>query len=464
MKGSPRLGNEAPPSRARRRGTSRRKFDYLAMDDDGREMRGTIEAADEVEAVSKLKTQDLFPIEVWESKSKREKSAKREKGSPKAKGLAKREQKATTSQKSMGARITEALGMGDVIRTKQLCIMTRQLATMLDAGLPLLLSLRTLEEQCGSSYRQKPMRRILRDLVNRVESGMSLSEALGYHPRSFSRLYVGLVRAGEASGAMEEVLGRLAEYIEKSERMKKKIKGGMTYPVVVLMIAGTITFGLMVGVVPKFAEMFDEILEGIPLPTLTKIVIGISNLLMHNIGLVVGGFFGVVIFAKVFLSTKFGKYLFDWAMVSMPPINFLVVKVVVGRFCSTLGTLLDAGVPILDALQIVQETATNILMSTTIQRIYTAVGEGEKVATQLEQAKLFPGMVVRMIDIGEQTGALPDMLKRIARNYDEEVDTALESMIALIEPFMICFLAVVVGGIVLALFLPLIKIIEVLGG
>jgi len=454
MKGS------TPPRIMQGGGGRQLKFDYLAMDGDGREMRGSIEAGDEVEAVAKLKTQDLFPIEVWESKGKKDRKAKKVKP---AKGMAKREQRAASGKASLGKRIATAIGLIDLIRTKQLCTMTRQLSTMLDAGLPLLLSLRTLEEQCGKARAHAPMRRILHDLVMKVESGMSLSEALGAHPKSFNRLYVGLIRAGEASGAMEEVLLRLAEYIEKSERMRKKIKGGMTYPVAVLTIASGITMGLMVGVVPKFAEMFDEILEGIPLPFLTQIVIGISDLLMHNIPLVFGGMFCVFFFGKMFLSTKVGTLFFHWCMVTLPPFSGLIIKIIIGRFCSTLGTLLNAGVPILDALQIVKETSTNILMTNTIQRIHTAVSEGEKVAEQLEGAKLFPGMVVRMIDIGEQTGALPDMLQRIAHNYDEDVDTALEAMISLIEPIMICFLAVVVGGIVLALFLPLIKIIESLG-
>lgn len=461
MKGKSSFDDSLPPPQMHTGEEPKGKFEYLAMDQDGREMRGTIDAADETEAVAKLKIQNLFPIEVWTNKAKA-RPVKKAKAAAKT-GLGKREQKAVTTKSGLSKRISDAIGLGDVIKVKQLCIMTRQLATMLDAGLPLLLSLRTLEEQCGKGFRNRPMKRILHDLVMKVESGMSLSEALAFHPKSFSRLYVGLIRAGEASGAMEEVLGRLAEYIEKSERMKKKIKGGMTYPTVVLVIAGGITFGLMVGVVPKFAEMFDEILEGIPLPLLTQWVIAISDVLMHNFGLVVGGFFGFVIFAKTFLKTKVGSYMFDWWMVTMPPFKGLVVKIAVGRFCSTLGTLLDAGVPILDALNIVRETSTNVLMATTVQKIYTAVGEGEKIATQIEHARLFPGMVVRMIDIGEQTGALPDMLKRIARTYDEEVETALEAMISLIEPFMICFLAVVVGGIVMALFLPLIKIIESLG-
>lgn len=452
-----RQGSSIPRRQAR--GLDRADFEYLAMDGAGRELQGTISATDDVEAVAKLKKQGLFPIEVWESKEHKPRQQ-----SAKSARKTKAQRKGTASKdEPLGVRFAKAIGMVPVIKTKILCIFTRQLATMLDAGLPLLLSLRTLYEQCGRSVRYRCLKKILKDVVRDVEGGMSLSEALEFHPRSFSRLYVGLVRAGEASGAMEEVLNRLAEYIEKSERMKKKVKAGMTYPVVVLTIAVAITLGLMIFIVPRFAEMFDELLEGVPLPGLTLMVVGISNMLVSNAKGLFGSLFVLAFLAKLILRTKWGTYMFDWAIVTVPPINGLVVKTSVGRFCATLGTLLDAGVPILDALQIVGETSTNEIMRRTVHRVYNSVTEGEKFATPLEGAKLFPGMVVRMIDIGEQTGSLPDMLKRIARNYDEEVENTLEALISLIEPLMIVFLAVVIGGIVMALFLPLIKIIEQLG-
>jgi type IV pilus assembly protein PilC len=438
--------------------SARIKFEYLAMDGNGRELRGTIMAADDIEAVAKLKKQKLFPIEVWKSRTRRAKEKKVRSAAP-----PRRDDHAVSQDMSKGARFLRALGVGHVLKAKILCMFTRQLATMLDAGLPLLLSLRTLYEQCGKSFRYRSLKKILAELVSHVESGMALSEALLFHPRSFSKLYTGLVRAGEASGAMEEVLGRLADYIEKTERMKKKIKAGMTYPLVVLTIAIAITLGLMIGVVPKFAEMFDEILEGIPLPLLTQFVITISNLLMNHVWAVFGTIFGAAILVRVMVGTRVGKYAFDWWLINMPPFSGLVRKIAIGRFCSTLGTLLDAGVPILDALQIAEDTATNEIMATTVRRVHMAVAEGERVATPLEMSRIISGMVVRMIDVGEQTGALPDMLKRIARTFEEEVEATLEALISLIEPIMICFLAVIIGGIVLALFLPLIKIIETLG-
>ncbi len=447
--------NITPPRQADK-AEKKTKFDYLAMDGVGRELRGVIAAADEIEAVAKLKKQGLFPIEVWENKRK---------GPPVGASASHKAARGggAASQEALGPRLLKAIGLASVIKVKFLCIFTRQLSTMLDAGLPLLLSLRTLQEQCGKSFRYRSLKKILQDIVGKVEEGVPLSEALQEHPRSFNRLYVGLVRAGEASGAMEEVLNRLAEYIEKTEKMKKKVKAGMAYPVVVLTIASCITLGLMIFIVPKFAEMFNEILEGIPLPKLTLIVISISDILVANVQYLVGGIFVSLFLIKIFLKTKVGGYLFDWLAVTLPPLNDLVMKTTVGRFCGTLGTLLDAGVPILDALQIVGQTSTNVIMRNTVAKLYNSVSEGERIAIPLEKVKLFPGMVVRMIDVGEQTGALPNMLKRIARNYEEEVERTLESLISLIEPLMIVFLAVVVGGIVLALFLPLIKIIECLG-
>jgi len=445
-------------------------FEYLAMDDNGRELRGQLRATDDIEAVAKLRRQHLFPIEVWRSRrdGADTATAKRERKELKAKieqarAERPRLEKAVSTTPSRGSSLLQRLGMAPVLKPKLLALFTRQLSTMLDAGLPLLMSLRTLHEQYRKGLRYRTMHRLAGDLARKIEAGMSLSEALAYHPGSFNRLYIGLVRAGEASGALNEVLNRLAEYIEKTERLKKKIKAGMTYPVVVLVIALTITFGLMVGVVPKFAEMFDQILEGTPLPTITMVVIGISRMLLDHLWVMVGVAVGMVMALRIFVSTRVGKRIFDWCIITLPPFGVLVNKIAIARFCSTLGTLLDSGVPILDALRIVQEASTNEVVVRTLERLYAAVAGGEKLATPLEHARIFPGMVVRMIEVGEQTGSLPTMLKRIGKTFEEEVEMALEALVSLIEPLMICFLAIVVGSIVMALFMPLIKIIEVLG-
>jgi len=320
-----------------RRGVEKLLFEYLAMDDNGRELRGQVRATDDLDAVAKLRKQRLFPIEIWRSrkdapdpavaKQRKEVAAKNKQdaaGGGMRKGLVRKE--------STGNAFLARLGLGFVMKPKILAMFTRQLATMLSAGLPLLLSLRTLNEQCGKRRRYRSMRVITGDLVRKIEAGMSLSEALEFHERSFNRLYIGLVRAGEAAGALEEVLVKLAEYIEKAERLKKKIKAGMTYPVVVLVIAMSITLGLMVGVVPKFAEMFDEILEGIPLPFLTQMVIGLSDLLVHNIIIMIGVGVAGLIGLRFFFGTETGKKMFDWYIITLPPLSPLVAKIAVARF------------------------------------------------------------------------------------------------------------------------------------
>ncbi len=446
-------------------GTEKVVFEYLAMDDNGRELRGQVRAADDIEAVAKLRNQHLFPIEVWRSRKDSPDAAAKQKKQAKAKAKAvqPRLEKAVSNKESRGGTLLSRFGLSNAVRPRMLALFTRQLATMLDAGLPLVLSLRTLNEQYSRGWRYRALRAVSGDLARKIEAGMSFSESLSYHPRSFSRLYVGLVRAGEASGSLNEVLTRLAEYIEKTERLKKKIKAGMTYPVVVLVIALGITLGLMIGVVPKFAEMFDQILEGIPLPMLTQVVIGSSTLLMNHLTALVIMLVVSVVGLKVFVGTRVGKNVFDWYVITMPPTGSLVSKIAIARFCSTLGTLLDSGVPILDALQIVRDASTNEVLVRAVTRLQAAVAGGEKLATPLEKAPIFPGMVVRMIDVGEQTGSLPTMLKRIGKTYEEEVEMALEALVSLIEPLMICFLAVIIGSIVMALFLPLIKIIETLG-
>jgi type IV pilus assembly protein PilC len=459
-------GSDLPP--VQESGAPKLIFEYLAMDDNGRELRGQIRATDDIEAVAKLRKQHLFPIEVWRSRKDAPTVSAKERQELKAKiakarGERPRAEKAVTTAEPPGRAFLTRLGLRSGMKPKFLAVFTRQLATMLDAGLPLVLSLRTLSEQYSRGWRYRAVRQVSGDLARKIEAGMSFSEALTFHPGSFNRLFVGLVRAGEASGALNEVLNRLAEYIEKTERLKKKIKAGMTYPVVVLFIAMGITAGLMIGVVPKFADMFDEILEGIPLPLLSQAVIGTSRLLMGNVLALVIVVVTVVVGLRLFIATRVGKNVFDWYVISMPPTGPLVNKIAVARFCSTLGTLLDSGVPILDALQIVRDAATNEVVARTVGRLYAAVAAGEKLSTPLEQTRVFPSMVTRMIDVGEQTGSLPAMLKRIGRTFEEEVEMALEALVSLIEPIMICFLAVVVGSIVMALFLPLIKIIETLG-
>jgi len=260
------------------------------------------------------------------------------------------------------------------------------------------------------------------------------------------------------------VLNRLAEFMEKAARIAGKVKAAMIYPVIVLSVALSITAGLMIFIVPKFAKMFDEMLAGEPLPGLTVIVIGISNFMQNHVVILFGGIAGFIFAVKLLKQTKPGAYIFDYVGIKLPPINQLVIRSTVARFCRTLGTLMQSGVAVLQALQIVRDTSGNELVARAIQSVHDAVKEGEGMTRPLEQAKVFPGMVVSMIEVGEETGALPEMLNRIADVYEEEVDRAVEALTSLIEPIMIVFLAIIVGGIVIALFLPLIKLIDKLGG
>ncbi len=421
------------------------KFNYVAMDGQGREQKGAIDADNENDASSKLKEKGLFPTSITEDKS----GAPGKKGGPKDRAVKKKKKK--------GGGLSL---MTPILKTKLLCQFTRQLATLLDAGLPLLRGLRTLEKQAIDPAAKK----IFGEIAEDVEGGRTFSEALGRHSKSFNHLYVNMIRAGEASGAMEQVLTRLAEFMEKAARLKAKVKAALTYPLAVLFIALSITSGLMIFIVPKFAKMFDEMLAGEPLPGLTQFVMAISDFMKNRaLAGIIGGVIGFILFKQA-MKTKMGAYAFDYVSIKMPPFSGLVTKVTVARFCSTLGTLMSAGVSILQALLIVRDTAGNAIVSDAVQTVHDAVAEGEGMTKPLQSTKVFPEMVVSMIEVGEETGALPDMLARIAVTYEEEVDNAVEALTSLIEPAMIVFLAIVVGGIVIALFMPLIKLIDSLGG
>ncbi|MFA6815499.1 MAG: type II secretion system F family protein, partial [Lentisphaeria bacterium] len=322
-------------------------------------------------------------------------------------------------------------------------------------------ALRTLQRQSKGS---KPaLFTVLGELAEAVEGGSTFSEALTIHPKSFNKLYINMIRAGEASGAMEVVLNRLAEFMEKASRIAGKVKSAMIYPIAVLTISLSITAGLMIFIIPKFSKMFKEMLPGEDLPGITNFVIGCSNILKnYAIQCFIGLLIAFAIF-KLILKTKWGRYGFDYIMLKMPPISGLVVRNVSARFCRTLGTLLASGVAILQALQIVRDTAGNEVVAKAIQSVHDAVKEGEGMTGPLEKSKVFPLMLCSMIEVGEETGSLPDMLNRVAGIYEEEVDRAVEGMTSLIEPMMIMFLAVVVGGIVVSLFAPMVKMMDKLG-
>ncbi len=411
------------------------RFQYTAVDSNGKEKKGFLEADTDVAATAQLKQQGLFPTSVVQAK--------------------------TSSKGGAGAGMGFGLA-APKISTKALTTTTRQLATLLQAGLPLVRAIRTLERQAKGS--DPSLNKVLGNLADQVEGGATFSEALSAHPKSFNKLYVSMVRAGEASGAMEVVLVRLAEFMEKAARIAGKVKSALMYPIAVLFIAGTITAGLMIFIVPKFSKMFDEMLPGEPMPAITTFVVGCSNAMANHALSVFAGFVVFIILFKIFLKTKVGIYCFDFVALKMPPFSALVVRNVSARFCRTLGTLMASGVAVLQALQIVKDTAGNELVARAIQSVHDAVKEGEGMTKPLEASGVFPLMLCSMVEVGEETGALPDMLNRVAAVYEEEVDRAVEALTSMIEPLMIAFLAVVVGGIVIAMFAPLVKMIDKLGG
>jgi type IV pilus assembly protein PilC len=304
------------------------------------------------------------------------------------------------------------------------------------------------------------MQNALSSMGEAVESGGTFSEALGEFPWIFDNLYVNMVRAGEAGGVLDEVLARLAEFQEKAERIKAKIKSAMVYPIVVLVAALGILAFLMIFIIPKFAAIFDDLLGGKGLPPITQFVINLSDFFAHRWYVVLGLIFGTIFAVKLVKRTEKGAQLMDALKLKAPLFGPLFRKGAVARFARTLGTLMNSGVPVLQALTIVRDTSGNSVIAHAIQSVHDAVKEGETMSLPMEQSGVFPGMVVSMVDVGEETGALPDMLVRVADNYDEEVDVAVEGLTSVIEPIMIIMLAFIIGTIVIAMFVPLISIIS----
>ncbi len=428
------------------------KYNYVALDAHGKETKGTIEVASQNEAIGRVKEMGLFPTKITETDkaAKEGKSAgKKVKAKPAAKAKGK---------KGKGMSINIAIPGMSGVKPKVLMTFTRQLATLVDAGLPLLRGLRVLEKQ----ERNPNLKRILGDLALSIEGGSTFSEALAQHPKVFNKLFVNMVKAGELGGVLEVVLKRLAEFSEKAQKIKGKVKAAMFYPVAVLIVAVGIMILLMTMVVPKFKEVFGGM--GITLPKFTVFVLWVSDMIRNNILATAGALAVVVVVFLLFIRTKFGRHVWDKTKLVMPPTGPVVSKVSISRFCRTLGTLVSSGVPILQALTIVKETAGNVIISNAVAKVHESVKEGETITAPLESSRVFPPMVISMVDVGEQTGALPEMLLRIADNYDEDVDNAVEAMTSLLEPIMIVFLAVIVGSIVIAMFLPLIAMITNLSG
>ena len=432
------------------------KFKYVAVDSKGKETQGEIEADSQAVAIAKIREQQLYPTKLIPlSEKKTDKKA--DKAPQRAVPGAARVTKAKGSKMSMEIKLPTFLMK---VKSKQLMTFTRQLATLIDAGLPLLRGLQIIVRQ----ERNPLLKKTTQQIAESIESGGTFAEALASHPKIFNKLYVNMVRAGEIGGVLDTVLMRLAEFMEKAQKIKSKVTGAMVYPVVVLVMAIGILLFLMTFIVPKFAEIFKDLLEGASLPPLTMVVMKISDALTHQLPFVAVGVVVLIIVIRMLAKTAFGRLALDKFKLHMPIFGVLIQKTAISRFSRTLGTLMSSGVPVLQALSIVKETSGNEALARAIQVVHDSVKEGENMAPPIESTKMFPPMVTGMVEVGEETGKLPEMLMKIADSYDDDVDATVQGLTSIIEPLLIIFLALIVGTIVIALFLPLIEIIKKLGG
>jgi type IV pilus assembly protein PilC len=343
------------------------------------------------------------------------------------------------------------------INEKSLAVFTRQFSVMIDAGLPLVQCLQILGEQ----QENKAFQRIILQVREDVEAGSSLAAAMKKHPNAFSELYVNMVAAGEAGGILDTVLQRLATYIEKAARLKAQVKSALIYPAAVISIAALVVYVILWKVIPVFATLFSSLGADLPLPT--RIVVGLSNFVGRFWWAILGGVVAAVFFTRQYYATPAGRMTIDRILLKMPILGLVLRKIAVARFCRTLGTLMSAGVPVLEALEITARTSGNAVIEQAILQVRKAVEEGKTVAEPLKATEQFPPMVVQMISVGETTGAMDTMLAKIAEFYEEEVDLAVAGMMRLIEPVMIFVLGVVVGGIVISMYLPMFDLISKIG-
>lgn len=416
-------------------------FQYEAMDHTGKEVRDSIDASTQEEAQQLIRQKGFFVTKIAE----RTKGGKGDKKGP------------GRSKKAVGRKKKKSFTIGK-ISNKQLCTFTRQLSTLQDAGLPILRSLKILEGQCKPGV----LKNSLGDVVEDIESGSTLSEAFSKHPKAFDRLYCNMIKAGEAGGALEAILQRLADFKEKSQTLKRRIKGAMVYPIVVIFVAVVIVGFILYFIIPKFEAIFTDF--GVDLPQMTKFLIKASHFVVRRFYVVILAPFLWWIFIKLMYRNRTGAYICDRIQLMIPVMGAIVEKSTVARTMRTLGTLVQSGVPILEALSIVRDTAGNAVFERAFTRIYESIREGETIAQPLREARIVDDIVVNMIDVGEETGDLDTMLNKIADNYDEEVEVLVESLVSLLEPIMIVVLGGIIGFIVIALFLPLIQLISKLSG
>ena len=417
-------------------------FNYVAIDKDGKETKGRLDVAGNQEAMEQIRQKGLYPISISEEK------AKSDGPSPRA---------GSASGEIKPAKSALTLSFGGV-SAKQVTIFTRQLATLIGSGLPLVRALYVLERQEKAGV----LKATIKGLAEQVEGGSSFSEALAKFPKAFPPLYVNTVKAGEAGGVLEVVLTRLAEFAEKSQRLEGRIKSAMAYPALVLTMALSVLGFLIAFIVPKFLQIFKEM--NVELPVMTKVLLVVSDFAKDRwyIALAVIGL-GIMLF-KVLYKLPATRLIMDKAKLEIPVMGILTRKIAIARFSRTLGTLLSSGVPILQSLMVAKDTTGNEAMARSIVVVHDAVREGETVAKPLLKAGLFPAMAVNMISVGEETGALDQMLLKVADVYDEEVDVTVTGLMSILEPFLIIGLGLIVGFIVIAMFLPLFQLVTALGG
>lgn len=412
-------------------------FQYEALDTNGKEVKADIDALSSKEAISKIRNKGLFPTKI------------------RARGGSKKV-KASTAAHTVRRR-----GAGGRVKLKYVCQFARQLSTLQDAGLAILRSLRILENQ----QKNGTFRRVIGYIGDDIEGGATLSEAMGKYPKCFSTLFVNMVAAGEVGGVLDIILCRLADFMEKAQKLKSKIKGAMAYPVVVMVIALVIVIGLMVFIVPKFAMVLMDMGDGASLPKLTLGLMAASNWLIGRKGLnaiiVLAVPFLIMSLVKLLRQFKGCRYVLDLILTKYTiVVSRIVYKTSVARWTRTLGTLISAGVPILEAINISRDTSGNEVYARMLDKVHHSIRQGDTFANPLRQSKTVDDLVINMVDVGEETGDLDKMLEKIANTFDDEADVLVGSLMSLLEPVMIVVLGGLVGTIVIAMFLPMVKIIE----
>ena len=398
-------------------------FAYTAREtSSGREIRSSVEANNEQSAIAALLNRNLLVVSIQEKIAKKGKM------------------------------------QGGTVALADLVVFTRQLATMIDAGIAIVQALQALADQCPN----KVMRDVIRDVCSRVESGESFSEALQKHPKTFNRLYYSMISAGEKGGLLAEIMARLATYLENTERLRKKVKTALMYPTAVTVVAITITIFLLVKVIPTFKDVYSGF--GAALPGPTQFLMDISDAVKHYFIVMILVMGGSVWGWLYFIKTKSGREFWDARRIKLPIFGQIAHKICLARFTRTLASLVRSGVPILEVLQIVSQTVGNVIMEKAIKTASSDIERGEGISAALGKNPIFPSMIIRMLSAGEQTGNIDNMLERVSDFLDEEINTTLTGLMSLIEPLLICFLGIVIGGMVICMFLPIFNLANIVSG